>query len=474
MTVFGLYTEIGTNKICYRSLTELSFVHVLAAKKFFCSLNRQYSMGELKRNIGLFGAASVGIANIIGAGIFVISGVAAGLAGPSVILSFLIAGLIALMTALSSAELASFITETGASYAFTKRAFGKFLGFLVGWFKYFDYIAGAAAVSVGFAAYFTELFGIAGALPLVVAAISLPIFFTILNLIGARESTYATSIMVLIKIFALVLLMMIGGYYLSRYFDISHFVPFFPTGVNGTFNGAAIIFFAFLGFNTVAMMSEETKNPEKTIPKALLLAFAVTFVLYIGIAFLEIGVLDWRALGISASPLEDVANAVSNNRIFLDFIAFSALVATGSVVLSSMIGGTRASFAMGRDRVLPRQFDKVSMRFGTPYFSVVFGGTLIIILSGFFYNNIDAIASIVNFGSLFTYLFVHLSLLKLRKSEPNAKRLFFVPLYPFVPVVGAASCILLMYFLSDNAKIASTIWFVVGLLLFSYIRKERT
>jgi len=430
-------------------------------------------MTELKRNVGLFGAASVGIANIIGAGIFVVSGVAAGLAGPSVILSFLLAGFIALMTALSSAELASFITETGASYAFTKRAFGKFLGFLVGWFKYFDYVAGAAAVSVGFAAYFTELFGLTGALPLILAAMGLPIAFTILNLVGARESAYATSIMVLIKVFALALVMMFGGFYLANYFNLGRFSPFFPNGINGTFNGAAVIFFAFLGFNTVAMMSEETKDPERTIPKALILAFLVTFVLYVSIAFLEIGILDWQKLGISASPLEDLAIAVFNNRMFVDFIAFSALIATGSVVLSSIIGGTRASFAMGRDGVLPKQFDKISKRFGTPYFSVVFGGVIIIILSGVFYSDIDTIASIVNFGSLFTYLFVHLSLLKMRKSEPDAKRLFKVPLYPAIPIMGAASCVLLMYYLSDNAKTASALWFLVGLFVFFIMAKRR-
>jgi APA family basic amino acid/polyamine antiporter len=431
-------------------------------------------MPELKRNIGLFGAASVGIANIIGAGIFVVSGVAAGLAGPSVILSFLLAGFVALMTALSAAELASFITDTGASYAFSKRAFGRFWSFLVGWFKYFDYIAGAAAVSVGFAAYFTELFSLTGPFPLMLAAIGLPLVFTILNLIGARESAYTTSIMVLIKVFALVLLLMIGGFYLAQHFNMASFTPFFPNGVNGMFNGTAIIFFAFLGFNTVAMMSEETKNPERTIPKALLLAFAVTFVLYVSVAFLEIGVLNWQQLGLSASPLEDVARVVSQNRPFLDFIAFSALIATGSVVLSSIIGGTRASFAMGRDRLLPSQLDRVSERFGTPYISVLVGGFVTTVLAGAFYNNINLIASIVNFGSLFTYLFVHLSLIKLRRTEPNAKRLFKVPLYPVTPFLGAASCILLMYYLSANAKVASTFWFFVGLLVFLVMTRKRS
>jgi APA family basic amino acid/polyamine antiporter len=431
-------------------------------------------MPKLERNVGLFGAASVGIANIVGAGIFVVSGVAAGLAGPSVILSFLLAGFIALMTALSSAELASFITETGASYAFTKKAFGKFFGFLVGWFKYFDYIAGAAAVSVGFAAYFTALFGLTGELPTLVAAIGLPIVFTILNLIGARESAYATSIMVLIKVFALALLMFLGGFYLAQFFNLGKFTPFFPNGIDGTFNGAAIIFFAFLGFNTVAMMSEETREPERTIPKALILAFVVTFILYVGIAFFEIAILDWQKLGTSASPLEDLAMAVTENRVFIDFIAFSALIATASVVLSSIIRGTRASYAMGRDRVLPGQFDKISKRFGTPYFSVIFGGLIIIVLAGVFHNDIDTIASVVNFGSLFTYLFVHLSLIKLRKSKPKIERPFKVPIYPAIPFMGAASCILLMYYLSDNAKIASVLWFLTGLLVFFIMAKKAT
>jgi len=429
-------------------------------------------MAELKRNVGLFGAASVGIANIIGAGIFVISGVAAGLAGPSVILSFLLAGFIAMMTALSAAELSSFVTETGASYAFTKRAFGRFWSFSVGWFKYFDYMAGGAAVSVGFAAYFTALFGLTGSTPLILVAIGLPLCFTILNMIGVRETVYATSIMVLIKIFALVLLLMVGGFYLTQYFDITSYTPFFPNGFNGTLNGAAIIFFAFLGFNTVSMMSEETKDPEKTIPKALILAFIVTFILYMAIGFLEIGVLNWEQLGTSASPIEDVAMAISNNPVFLDFIAFSALIATGSVLLSSLIGGTRASFAMGRDRVLPQQFDLISHKFQTPYFSVIVGGLIIMILAGAFYNNIDAIASIVNFGSLFTYMFVHLSLLKLRRVEPNIKRGFRVPLYPVLPVIGAMSCVLLMYYLSNNAKIASALWFALGLAVY-FIMAQR-
>ncbi len=222
------------------------------------------------------------------------------------------------------------------------------------------------------------------------------------------------------------------------------------------------------------MMSEEVKSPTKTIPKALMIAFVVTFVLYIGIAIVEIGVLDWQQAGNDARPLASIAQVISNNQMFFEFVSFSALIATGSVVLSSIIAGTRASFAMARDGLLPHQFDKISKRFGTPYFSIIVGCIIIIVFAGIFYNNIDAIASIVNFGSLFTYLFVNLSLIKLRKTEPNAERLFKVPLYPFVPVAGAVCCIGLMYYLADNAKLVSLVWGIIGLgAYFTLYRKKR-
>ena len=431
-------------------------------------------MAELKRNIGTFGAASVGIANIIGAGIFVLSGVAAGIAGPAVIISFFVAGMIAMMTALSAAELSSFITETGASYAYTKRAFGRFWSFLVGWFKYFDYLIGGAAVSVGFAAYFTSVFGLEGTLPIILAAVGLPIVLCILNLIGVREATRATAVMVLIKIFAIVVLLMFGGFYLFEHFDVVHYTPLFATGIGGMLSGAAVIFFVFIGFNTVTMMSEETKNPHKTIPRALMLAFGVTFVLYMAVAFLLVGVLDWKDLGADAHPLGSVALVVSDNLMFFDFISFSALIASGSVVLSSILGGTRASFAMGRDGLLPQQFDKISKRFGTPYFSIVVACIVIVVFAGIFYNNIETIASIVNFGSLFTYLFVNLSVLKLRRSESETKRFFKVPLYPVVPVIGAISCVGLMFFLNESAIFVSGIWAAIGLtIFFAFYRKQK-
>ena len=430
-------------------------------------------MASLKREIGTFGAASIGITNIIGAGIFVLSGVAAGLAGPSVIFSFLIAGFVSLLTAFSSAELASFITETGGGYAFTKRAFGRFWSFLVGWLGYFDSIVGAASVSVGFAAYFTSLFGLEGTMPVILAAFCLPIVMLVLNIIGIKEVSRTASGIVMVKIFALVLILFLGGFYISNHYNLNHYTPFFPKGFQGTLNGSAIIFFAFVGFNIITLMSEETKNPKKTIPKAILLAFAVTFVLYVGIGLVEIGVLDWKNLGTSASPLHDLVTKVSDNEMIIDFVSFAALIATGSVTMGSIAGTSRASFAMSRDGLFPKWFSYINNRFGTPFIAIIVSGIAVAVIASIFFESLNVIASIFNFGILFTYILISLSLIKLRKKEPDTIRGFRVPFYPIVPIAAICSSVLLMYYLSDTAKIASAIWAIIGVILYILlIRKQ--
>lgn len=387
----------------------------------------------------------------------------------------MIAGFVSLLTAFSSAELASFVTETGGGYAFTKRAFGRFWSFLVGWLGYFDSIVGAASVSVGFAAYFTSLFGLEGTTPLILAAFCLPIVMLVLNLVGIKEVSRVASGIVLIKIFALVLILFLGGYYLSNHYNVGHYTPFFPKGFSGTLNGSAIIFFAFVGFNIITLMSEETKKPEKTIPKAILLAFGVTFVLYVGIGLVEVGVLDWKDLGVTASPLHDLVTKVTDNKALIDFVSFAALIATGSVTMGSIAGTSRGSFAMSRDGLFPKWFRYIHKRFGTPFVGIIVSGTAVSVIATIFFKSIDTIASIFNFGILFTYILIHLSLIKLRKKEPDVKRTFKVPLYPVFPVIGVASSVLMMYFLSNDAKIASAIWITIGLTLYAIIiRKPKT
>jgi APA family basic amino acid/polyamine antiporter len=326
---------------------------------------------------------------------------------------------------------------------------------------------------VSAAAYLNALFGLSSNQTLFIASILFPLVFTLINLIGIKETGITATLMVFIKIFGLILIILFGCFYLLNHFSINKFTPFFPNGIKGMLNGAAIVFFAFLGFNTVCMLSEETKNPQKTIPKALLISFGVSFVIYLAIAFIEIGVSDWRVLGKISDPLAMIAKTIFDNEIFIGFISFSALVAIGSVILSSIVRGSRMAFAMGRDGLLLKNFSHVNERFKTPDFSIIFEGIFAIILAGFFYNNLDFLASIVNFGSLYTYLFIHLSLIKLRKTKPNVKR-GFKTIYPLFPILGSLSCILLMLYLSNDAKIAATIWGAVGLIFISLKTKQKT
>jgi APA family basic amino acid/polyamine antiporter len=428
-------------------------------------------MAELTRSLGLWTATGIGIGAIIGTGIFVLIGVASGLAGPSVILSFLIAGVVALLSGLSAAELSSFITETGASYIYTTKAFGAFPGFIVGWMKSFDYIVGASAVSLGFAAYLTYFIGIPPLNATLVAIGTIwPLFLMLLNLRGMKEASGANNALVILKVSALVLFIVAGGYYLVSHGDYSNYSPFFPEGIKGMLSGAAIIFFAFIGFNTVAMVAEEVKDPERNVHRAIILSFVICTLLYIGVAIVAVGLVNWQVLGMSKAPLEFALSVATSNPLFLKFVAVSALFATTSVILSSIIGASRALFAMARQGVIPGVLAKISSR-GIPSLTVLLSGLVISLIVLLTNANLTWLASIFNFGTLLTFFFINASLLQLRRTMPDANRQFKVPLYPYTPILGLLSCVALAFFLNINAIIASAGWVSVGVL--AYVINQR-
>jgi APA family basic amino acid/polyamine antiporter len=318
-------------------------------------------MAGLIRSLGLWGAMGIGIGAIIGTGIFVLIGVAAGIAGPAVILSFVVAGFVALLSGLSTAELSSFIHEAGGSYIYTTKAFGDFPGFVVGWMKSFDYIVGASAVSVGFAAYLTYFLDIPPATSTLVAIATVwPLILMLINLKGIKEASWTNNIMVVLKILALLTFIIVGVSAIITKGDYSNYYPFFPTGFSGIMSGAAVIFFAFIGFNTIAIMAEEIKDPEKNVPGAILGAFAVCTLLYIAVSIVAVGVVNWHLLGTSNAPLEFALKTVTDNIFVLQFIAVSALFATTSVIMASIMGGSRALFAMARQGVLPARLATIS------------------------------------------------------------------------------------------------------------------
>ena len=429
-------------------------------------------MAELKRTLGLWGATAVGVASIIGTGIFVLIGVASGIAGPAVIISFLVAGFTALLTGLSTAELSSFITEAGGSYIYTTKAFGRFPGFVIGWMKSFDYIVGASAVAIGFAAYFLYFVGVPSAVGLLVLVGTIwPLVLMALNLVGMKEASGTNSVLVALKVSALVLFIAVGGWFLITHGDFSNYHPFFPNGIAGALSGASIIFFAFIGFNTIAVIAEEVKEPERNVPRAVLISFTICTLLYIGVSVVAVGLLNWQVLGLSSAPLEAALRVATDNFLVLEFIALSALFATTSVILSSIMGGSRALFAMSRQRVIPALFSRISDR-GIPNLTVLITGITIGAIVLFTNGNLDWLASVFNFGTLVTFLFINLSLIRLRSTMPAAKRGFRVPFYPVTPIIGVVSCLLLSFYLSRNAILVGIGWVAVGILAYAVNRKR--
>jgi APA family basic amino acid/polyamine antiporter len=429
-------------------------------------------MAELKRTLGVWQAAAVSIGAIIGAGIFVLIGVASGLAGPALVLSFVLAGLAALFTALSAAELSSFITESGGSYIYTHHAFGRFWGFIVGWVQTADYVIGASAVSIGFAGYLIYFLHIPSTTTaIIIIAFLLPMALMLINLRGMREAAGMNSIMVFLKIIALIIFIGIGAWFIVSHGPSGTYTPFFPNGISGMLHGAAIIFFAFVGFNTVTVIAEEVKDPVRNVPRALLIAFVVCAALYIGVSIIAIGLVDWSVLAKSDAPIETALRVATQNSFVLAYVSIAALFATASVVLSSIFGGSRALFAMARQNLLPHPLSRIS-RNGVPYISVVVVSVVmaaIVIVSG---GNLATLAQVFNFGTLLTFFFINMSLVKLRWDNPEAIRGFRVPAYPLTPVLGILSCALLLVYLSQYALIFGVIWIAIGILIFEANLKD--
>jgi APA family basic amino acid/polyamine antiporter len=291
----------------------------------------------------------------------------------------------------------------------------------------------------------------------------------LINLRGISSASGITNILVVLKIVSLLVFIVMGGFFLFSQGDSSNYYPFFPQGIVGMLSGASIIFFAFVGFDTVGVLAEEVKNPSKNVPKAIILAFLISTMFYIGVSVVAVGLVNWKILGTSSAPLEGALRVATDNVFVLKFISISALFATTSVVMTSVMGSSRGLFAMARQGVIPGFLARISKK-GVPTFSVMITGIAIALIA--LLGNIEWIASVFNFGILMTYLFINLSSVRLRQKMPDANRTFKVPFYPVPPILGALSCILLLFFLKKNAIIFGGIWVLIGVVAY-YFNKKR-
>ncbi|AKB12438.1 amino acid/polyamine/organocation transporter, APC superfamily [Methanosarcina thermophila] len=411
---------------------------------------------ELKKELSLLEATLVGIGNILGAGIYVLMGKAAGLAGNMVWFSFLFAGAAAALSALSYMELSSMYPRAGAEYEFVKRAFGERAGLFIGLLVICYVVITASAIALGFGRYFSSLFGI----EYLLGIICLFIFLSFIMVYGIKESARLASIISLIEVTGLLIVIYTGFPYLGtvNYFE--------APDLAGVFEASTLIFFAFLGFEDVVRLSQETKEAEKTTPKALLIAIFFTVLLYMCVAVTAVSVLDFRILGLSNVPLADVV-AVSLGSDAFVLMSWIALFSTMNTVLVVMLGGSRIVYGMADAGSLPESLSRVHHRYHTPWvaiFGVVCFSALFVLL-----GDIAVVANISNFMIFIVFFMVNLSLIKLRYTDPDRNRPYKVPLnigrFPLLPFLGALSAVFLFFQLSLEVIIYGLVISGIALLI---------
>ncbi|KXH76888.1 MAG: hypothetical protein AM326_06340 [Candidatus Thorarchaeota archaeon SMTZ-45] len=417
---------------------------------------------ELKRMLNLFDAISIGIGAIVGAGIFVVAGIAIGYAGPAIVISMIIAAIVASFTAFSFAELGSAIPRQGGVYAFAYEIASPAAGFVVGYLWLFAQTVAGAAISLGFAGYFVAVFP---SLSLKMVAVSIVLALTALNLVGIKQSAMVNNALVLTKIAIICLFIAIGIPRIS----LSNYSPFAPNGFVGILQGAGFIFFAFLGFGRIAMLGEEVRNPNRTLPRSILLSFATSAIIYVLVGLTATGLQDYRLLAQSSSPIADAAEVVGVPAL-VGVVSLGALIATVSVLLTTLLGLSRVSFAMARNGQIPKVVAKIHPRFGTPYVSILIMGMFMAILALVF--DLRQTSAITSFSILSTHVVLNYCAMRFRKKMPGVKS-FKAPLYPLIPLLGVVSCCVLLFSLPLEAWLVSSAVIVVLIFLLVIKRNIR-
>ncbi|NWG10909.1 amino acid permease [Candidatus Bathyarchaeota archaeon] len=405
---------------------------------------------QLKPSLGLFDATAISVGAIIGAGIFVVTGIAAGSAGSALIVSMLIAAVIALFTALSFAELTFWRPVEGSVYEYTYMLVSPFAGFLVGWMWMLSNIFAGAAVSLGFAYYLTAIFPFLNAN--LVAAV-LCIAFTILNYLGIRQSALFNNFLVMAKLLILSFFILFGTLYVNS----ANFVPFAPFEL-GVFYGACYIFFAYGGFARVAIIAEEVKNAKRNVPRAILLSLIISTIVYILVGIVAVGLVGGARLSGSNSPLTE-AISIAGSTPATYVVSIGGLMATASVLLTSILGVSRMAYAMAKRKDIPQVFSKLHPQYNTPYYSVWIIGGLMALLVLFF--ELTRVVAISTFALLFYYTLANVSALRLK----TQKRL-----YPrLVPILGVITCLALLVFIlfaSPQALIIGVAGLIAGAIYY--------
>ncbi|MGW2656394.1 amino acid permease [Streptomyces sp. NPDC001478] len=453
----------------------------------------------LRKSLSALDLTVFGVGVIIGTGIFVLTGkVAKETAGPATAFAFVVAGVACGLAALCYAEFASTVPVAGSAYTFSYASLGELVAWIIGWDLVLEFALGTAVVAVGWSGYVRSLLDNAGwHLPDVLSgtdvangfgfdilATALVLVLTVVLVLGMKLSARVTTVVVAIKV-AVVLIVIIAG---SFFIDTDNYSPFIPEaepqsagsgltaplvqlifgyaptnfGVMGIFTAASIVFFAFIGFDVVATAAEETRLPQRDMPRGIMASLFICTALYVAVSLVVTGMEHYTELSVSA-PLADAFKAVGHP-FYAGVISFGAAVGLTTVCMILLLGQTRVFFAMSRDGLLPRFFSKTHPRFRTPYRPTILLGVVIAIVAGF--TSIDELATLVNIGTLFAFVVVALGVIVLRRTRPDLHRAFRTPWVPVLPLLSVAASVWLMLNLPAETWLRFGIWMVIGVVVY--------
>lgn len=436
---------------------------------------------QLKQSLGAFDLMLLGVGAIVGTGIFILPGTVAALhSGPAIVFSFVIAAVVCALAALCYSEFASSVPVAGSAYTYGYVIFGEFIAWILGWALLLEYGLAVASVATGWSSYLNAfLRGFHLEIPAAISGpfnpaegtyINLPAIFIILLIAflltkGIRESTRVNTIMVILKVSVILLFIVVGAFYVKP----ANWQPLMPFGFSGVLNGAALVFFAYLGFDAVSSAAEEVKNPKRNMPIGIIGSLLICTALYMLVSIILTGMVPYTQLNVT-DPVAYALQVINQDWV-AGIISLGAVVGMITVILVMTYGGTRLVYALGRDGLLPKVLAEVDPKHKTPVKNTWIYASIVAVIAGLV--PLGKLAELVNMGTLIAFMMVSLGILFLRRNKNIAEGSFKAPFYPVLPIVSFLMCGFLITRLASLTWIVCGIWFVIGIIIyFSYGKKH--